>query len=78
MRVAVFAFANVTAQLAGGEPLSPDAVFNAVTETYPFGLPNAAASYSHALAPPPVVKPGGGWLVAMADYAAGSIFDLLA
>ena len=78
MRAAVFAFANVTAQLTGGEPLSPDAVFNAVTETYPFGLPNAATSYYRALAPPPVAKPGGGGLVAMADYATESIFDLLA
>jgi len=77
MRAAVFAFANVAAQLAGGEPLSPDAVFNATTETYLFGLPNAATSYCRALAPPPVAKLGGAGLVAMADYTTESIFDLL-
>ena len=42
----VLAFANVTAQLAGGEPLSPDVVFNTATETYPFGLPNAGRATS--------------------------------
>ena len=77
MRAAVFAFVNITTQFAGGEPLSLDAVLNAAMETYPFGLPNAATSYYRALAPPPVAKPSGGRLVAMADYAAESIFDLL-
>jgi hypothetical protein len=43
---AVLAFANVTAQLAGGEPLSPDVVFNTTTETYLFGVPNAGRATS--------------------------------
>ena len=77
MRAAVFAFANVTAQLTGGEPLSPDVVFNAATETYLFGLPNAAASYCRSFATSPVVNPGCYGLVAMAGYATESVFDLL-
>ena len=77
MRAAVFAFANITAQLTGGEPLSPDALFNATTETYPFGLPNAAKSCCHSLAVPPVAKLGCCGQVAMAGYATESIFDLL-
>ena len=58
MRTAVFAFANITAQLAGGEPLSPDVVFNAATEMYPFGLPIVVTSYHLSLETPPVTKPG--------------------
>ena len=57
MRTAVFAFANITAQLAGGEPLSPDVVFNAATEMYMFGLPIAVTSYHRSLATPPITKP---------------------
>ena len=53
-------------------------MFNATTETYLFGLPNAAASYCRSFATPPVVKLGCYGLVAMAGYATESVFDLLA
>ena len=77
MCATVFMFANVTTQLAGGEPLSPEAVLNTVTETYPFGVPNAVTSYLRSLAPSPVAKPSCYGLVAMTGYATESIFDLL-
>ena len=77
MRIAEFAFTNIAAQLAGGELLSPDVMFNTATETYPFGLPKAAACYHRSLAAPFTAKPGDCGLVAMTDYATESVFDLL-
>ena len=65
MHAAVFAFANITTQLKGGEPLPMRCSVPQQKHIH-----SASRTLQQA-------TPGGGGIVAMADYATESIFDLL-
>jgi hypothetical protein len=74
----VFSFANVTAQLSGAEPLSPEILGRGIPMRFPFGLHNAAEDAHHLAAAPLGSSPTDGEFVGMMDYISESFHDLLA
>ena len=77
MRHLTFSFANVMAQLAGGEPLSLAYLTQSAPIALPFGLLNAAETSGHLVARRTPLYPTNDEFVGMTEYVAESFHDLL-
>ena len=73
-----FSFVNIVAELNGGEPISPDVSIRNASAAFPFGLRNAAGTFTSLATRRSYLPPMSSELVGMVDYAEGSVHDLLA
>ena len=73
-----FSFANIMAQLARGEPLSPEYLIRSTLTALPFGLRNAAKTVGHLMAQHTPPSPMNDEFVGMTEYVMESFHDLLA
>jgi len=78
LRCTTYALANVAAQLAGGDPISPDVMADHAVTTSPLGLGNAAQHARHLMAQRFTTRPGGVELIGMLGFVSESDDDLLA
>ena len=78
MSCLTFSLTNVTAQLAGGEPHSPHVSAPDAPTTFPFGLRNAAGTYSRLAARRAHPSSADIEFVGVTEYVSESFFDLLA
>jgi hypothetical protein len=78
LHLTLFSLANITAQLSGGEPLSPEIQARGVLTRFPFDLRNVAGD-THRLAVAFFGStPTDGEFVGMKNYISESFHDLLA
>jgi hypothetical protein len=73
----LLSLANVTAQLSGGEPLSPEILIGIVPTTFPFGLRNVAQDVQRLVALRFDSLPTDSEFVGMTNYILESFHDLL-
>jgi hypothetical protein len=78
LHLVLFSLANITAQLSGGEPLSPEILARGVPTRFPFGLRNAAEDVHCLTSAPFGSSPADGEFVGMMEYVSESFHDLLA
>ena len=73
-----FSFANIRAQLAGGEPLSPKYLIRSASIALSFGLHNAAETDGHLVARRTPPSPVNDEYMGVIKHVAESFHDLLA
>ncbi|RLM84893.1 hypothetical protein C2845_PM04G09490 [Panicum miliaceum] len=78
LHLTLISLANVTTQLSGGEPLSPEISARGVPTRFPFGLRKAVGDAHRLAAMFFGSTPTNGEFVGMADYILESFHDLLA
>jgi len=78
LRCTVYLLANVAAQLAGGNPISSDAMLDHATKSFPFGMENATQCMHRHMVQHGPTHPNDSELVGMVELVADSDDDLLA
>ena len=77
LRCTAYTLANVAAQLAGGDPISPDVLTDHAMTAFLPGRGNTAQHVSHHVASSVTTHPGGIELVGMLGFVSESDDDLL-
>jgi len=75
LRCTIYSLANVAAQLAGGNPISPSVMAGYATTAFPLGMGNAARHTHHNMVQHATAHPGDDELVGMVELVSESDDD---